>query len=475
MENPAHLMYDRTNSFVKGWTSALHKKHKPRVPRLSPVQFIILSYLATILIASALLTAPFSIRPSASLSWYEALFTATSAVSVTGLTVINIYETFTPIGNLILIILFQIGGIGIMTLGTFIWILLGRNVTLSHRRLIMVDQNRNTLAGLVRLMKLVFSMALMIELAGALIFTVYFHAAGYAPTWKRALYEGVYHSIASFTNAGFDIFGNSMLDFSHDYFVQLVTILLIVLGAIGFPVLIEVHEHWFGKQEHFRFSLFTKLTALTYLILLILGAVSLWVIEKNLYYADMSWHEKLFQSLFHSVTARSAGFTTMDVNELSAASHFLLSALMFIGASPSSAGGGIRTTTFVLIILTITTYALGHREVRVFRRTIKQDDIIKSFVVFTAAMILLVVSIIVIDSIELSRFSLHRVIFEVCSAFGTTGLSSGLSAELSPLSQFILMALMFLGRIGLLTVIFYFLPTRRKEAFHYPKEDIIIG
>jgi len=453
----------------------LLKPLKKRVLRLSPVQFIIIGYMATILIASALLTAPFSVKDSASLSWYEALFTATSAVSVTGLYVVNIYETFTPIGNLILIVLFQIGGIGIMTLGTFIYIILGRNVTLSHRRLIMVDQNRSSLAGLVRLMKLVFFMAMIFEFIGALIFTVYFYAAGYAPTWKRAIYEGVYHSIASFTNAGFDIFGNSLMDFSHDYFVQLITILLIVLGAIGFPVLIEVHEYWFRKQENFRFSLFTKLTALTYLGLLIAGAVSLWLIEDHLYYADMSWHEKLFQSLFHSVTARSAGFTTMDVNELSTASHFLLSALMFIGASPSSAGGGIRTTTFVLIILTITTYALGRREVRVFKRTIKQDDIIKSFVVFTSAMILLVLSIIVIDSVELSRFSLHQIIFEVCSAFGTTGLSSGLSAELSPISQFILMALMFLGRIGMLTVIFYFLPSRRKEAFHYPKEDIIIG
>jgi len=464
-----------TNSWWKGWTNALLKPLKKRVLRLSPVQFIIIGYMATILIASALLTAPFSVKDSASLSWYEALFTATSAVSVTGLYVVNIYETFTPIGNLILIVLFQIGGIGIMTLGTFIYIILGRNVTLSHRRLIMVDQNRSSLAGLVRLMKLVFFMAMIFEFIGALIFTVYFYAAGYAPTWKRAIYEGVYHSIASFTNAGFDIFGNSLMDFSHDYFVQLITILLIVLGAIGFPVLIEVHEYWFRKQENFRFSLFTKLTALTYLGLLIAGAVSLWLIEDHLYYADMSWHEKLFQSLFHSVTARSAGFTTMDVNELSTASHFLLSALMFIGASPSSAGGGIRTTTFVLIILTITTYALGRREVRVFKRTIKQDDIIKSFVVFTSAMILLVLSIIVIDSVELSRFSLHQIIFEVCSAFGTTGLSSGLSAELSPISQFILMALMFLGRIGMLTVIFYFLPSRRKEAFHYPKEDIIIG
>jgi potassium uptake TrkH family protein len=431
--------------------------------------------MATILIASVLLSMPFSIKDTASLSWYEALFTATSAVSVTGLNVVNIYETFTPIGNLILIVLFQIGGIGIMTLGTFIWIILGRNVTLSHRRMIMVDQNRNTLSGLVRLLKLVFIMALIFELAGALIFTVYFYATGYAPTLLRAIYEGVYHAITSFTNAGFDIFGNSMLDFSHDYFVQLVTILLIILGAIGFPVLIEVHEYLFGKQEHFRFSLFTKLTLITYFVLLIVGAVSLWLIEEHLYYADMAWHEKLFQSLFHSVTARSAGFTTMDIDELSAASHFLLSALMFIGASPSSAGGGIRTTTFVLIILTISTYALGRREVRVFKRTIKQEDIIKSLVVFTAAMMLLVVSIIVIDSVELSRFSLHQVIFEVCSAFGTTGLSSGLSAELSPFSQFILMALMFLGRIGMLTVIFYFLPSRRKESFHYPKEDIIIG
>jgi len=443
--------------------------------RLTPAQFIILGYMATILVASVLLTLPFSVKEHAEFTWFEALFTSTSAVSVTGLTVVNTYETFTPIGNIILIILFQIGGIGIMTLGTFIWIILGRNVTLSHRRLIMLDQNRNTLSGMVRLLKLVFAMAFIFEFVGALIFTIYFYAAGYTTTWTRAVYEGFFHSIASYTNAGFDIFGNSMLDFSHDYFVQIVTMLLIVLGAIGFPVLVELREYLFGKHEHFRFSLFTKLTALTYLVLFIVGAISLWLIENDLFYADMAWHEKLFYSVFHSTTARSAGLTTIDVNDLSAASHFLLSILMFIGASPSSVGGGIRTTTFALIVLTITTYALGRREVRVFKRTIKQEDIIKSFVVFTAAMMLLVISIVIIDGMENSRFSLHQVIFEVCSAFGTTGLSSGLSAELSSVSQFVLMVLMFLGRIGLLAIIFYLLPSRRKESYHYPKEDIIIG
>src|SRR5690606_4690773 len=232
----------------------------------------------TALIASVLLGMPISTRDGVSLSWFEALFTSTSAISVTGLTVVNTSETFSPIGNLILIILFQIGGIGIMTLGTFIWVVLGRNVTLSHRRLIMIDQNRNNLAGMVRLLKIVFTMAIIFELAGALIFTIYFYSAGYVSSWTRAFYEGMYHAIASYTNSGFDIFGYSMLDFSHDYFVQLVTMLLIILGAIGFPVLVELREYLFGKHEHFRFSLFTKLTALTYLVLFIVGAISLWLI-----------------------------------------------------------------------------------------------------------------------------------------------------------------------------------------------------
>lgn len=450
--------------------------HRKRlIQRLSPTQFIILGYLAVILIASVLLYMPFSVKESAELSWFEALFTSTSAVSVTGLTVVNTYETFTPIGNLILLILFQIGGIGIMTLGTFVWILFGRSVTLTHRRWIMIDQNRSSLAGLVRLLRHVFFLAFAIELIGAVIFSVYFYAAGYVSTWSRAVYEGFYHSIASFTNSGFDIFPGSMTQFADDYFVQIVTALLIILGAIGFPVLIEVREYLFGKHEHFHFSLFTKLTALTYLLLFILGALSLWLIERDLYFADMAWHEKWFHAFFHSVTTRSAGFAVLDVNELSAASHFLMSILMFIGASPSSAGGGIRTTTFIVIILTLGAYLLGRREVRIFRRSIKQEDIIKSFVVFTAATMLLVLSIVFIDSTENSRFSLHQVIFEVCSAFGTTGLSSGLASRLLPISQGVLMILMFLGRIGLLSILFHFMPSRRREAFHYPKEDIIIG
>lgn len=448
---------------------------KRAVQKLSPTQFIIIGYLFTILVASVALCMPFSLKDGITISWYESLFTATSAVSVTGLTVVNTYDTFSPVGNIILIVLFQIGGIGIMTLGTFVWLMFGRNITLSHRKLIMIDQNRNHLSGMVRLLRIVFMLAFTFEMIGAFIFTVYFYASGYVSSWKQALYQGVYHAIASYTNSGFDIFGRSLLDFSNDYFVQIVTMLLIILGAIGFPVLIEVREYLFGKHDRFRFSLFTKLTGLTYIVLIVVGTLGILFIERELYFADLAWHEKLFYSLFQSVTSRSAGLTTLDINELSAASQFLMSILMFIGASPSSAGGGIRTTTFVLIVLTITTYALGRREVRVFRRTVDHENIIKSFVVFTAAMMLLVLSIVIIDSTEHSEFSLHRVIFEVCSAFGTTGLSSGLAAQLTPISQGILMVLMFLGRIGLLAVIFYFLPSRRRELYRYPKEDIIIG
>ena len=441
----------------------------------SAAQVIIIGYLSTIVIASFFLCLPISLKEGVVISWYESLFTATSAVSVTGLTVVNTADTFSPVGNAILIVLFQIGGIGIMTLGTFVWLMFARNITLSHRKMIMVDQNRNHLSGLVRLLRIVFLLAFTFELIGAFIFTIYFYAAGYVTSWKQAVYQGVFHSIAAFTNAGFDIFRQSLLDFSNDYFVQIVTMMLIILGAIGFPVLIEIRHYVFSGDQHFRFSLFTKLTGLTYIILIAVGALGLWLIESDLYFADLAWHEKWFYSLFQSVTSRSAGLTTLDVQELSAASHFLMSILMFIGASPSSAGGGIRTTTFALIVLTIITYALGRREVRAFRRTINQENIIKSFVVFTAAMMLLVISIVVIDSLEHSAFSLHRVIFEVCSAFGTTGLSSGLAQELSPVSQGILMILMFLGRIGLLVVIFYFLPARRRELFRYPEEDIIIG
>ncbi|WP_243735228.1 TrkH family potassium uptake protein [Paenibacillus turpanensis] len=442
---------------------------------MTPTQLIVFGYLASTLVFSILLYLPISLYDGVRLSPLDALFTATSAISVTGLTVVSTAETFNSFGKIVLLLSFQVGGIGIMTLGTFLWLLLGRNIGLSHRRLMMIDQNRSNLSGLVQLAKIIIMLILVIEAIGALLLGLYFKISGHFEDWSTAFVHGVFHSISSFTNAGFDIFGDSLYRFSDDYVVQTITILLLVLGAIGFPVLMELREYVISKHERFRFSLYTKTTSIMFILLIAFGMLSILVIEDRLFFADIPWHQKMYFALFNSVTTRSGGLATADISEFSVPTQMVLSFLMFVGASPSSVGGGIRTTTFAVIVLTVVNYAMGRQEVRTFHRRIKQEDIIKSFVVFTVATLLVAGSAVLLDIFESGQVPFSALIFEVCSAFGTSGLSLGITPGMSSAGKIVLILLMFIGRIGVLSLLFMFRSNRKQVQIRYPKEDLIIG
>ncbi|GGK32885.1 ktr system potassium uptake protein D [Caldalkalibacillus thermarum] len=441
---------------------------------LSPFRVIILAYAVLILIGTVLLYLPVSHKPGVTLTLMEALFTATSAITVTGLTVVNTADSFSLFGIAVLAVIIQLGGIGIMSLGTFIWLVTGRKINLSQRMLIMVDQNQLKFSGLVHLIKNMLIIAIVIEGIGAVILGTYY--LNYFDPWHEAFLQGAFASLSAFTNAGFDITGQSLIPFAHDYFVQVVTMLLIVAGAIGFPVLVELKEYLSGKHRQYRFSLFTKVAVTTYLVLLVFGAVSIWLLERGHYYAGMAWHQQLFFSLFNSVTARSAGLATMDIAQYSVATLLLISGLMIIGASPSSVGGGIRTTTLAVMFLTIRAFAQGKQHVHVFGRELHDEDIRKAFIVLSVFIGGLFLAVLFIAAIEQgSNLDLVAIIFEVSSAFGTCGLSMGITADLSPFSQLILMVLMFIGRIGLVVLLFSMKKTETKQRYHYPKERIIIG
>ncbi|MEX1031111.1 MAG: potassium transporter TrkG [Paenibacillaceae bacterium] len=286
----------------------------------------------------------------------------------------------------------------------------------------------------------------------------------------------LFHSMSAYTNAGFEIFGNSLMGFADDYFVQIITMLLIISGSVGFPVLVEFHEYLFGKTPHFRFSLFTKITSITFFGLLFAGAIGFWVMERQLFMEGKTWHAQLFYSIFSSVTSRSAGMTTLDMTDLGAGTQFFTSILMFIGGSPSSVGGGIRTTTFAVIILTLISVARSRKEVMVFKRTLKHEDVLRSFFVFAIAIILCVVSVFILDITEVQRFTLISILFEVGSAFGTCGLSLGITSQLSDAGKPVLIVLMFIGRIGLLTLLYMFRNEKQRPLnVRYPEEKIIIG
>ncbi|MGG0275763.1 TrkH family potassium uptake protein [Bacillus rhizoplanae] len=439
---------------------------------LRPVQLIVLFYGIAVIVSVILLSMPFVIKPGVEWTFIDALFTSVSAVSVTGLSVVSIPDTFTTAGIVILALILQLGGLGIMALGTFVWMITGKKIGLQQRRLIMADQNQRNLAGLVHLMRSILILIVSIEVIGALLLGTRF--LRYFPNWKEAYFHGFFAAVSATTNGGFDLTGQSLVPYQEDYIVQIIHMLLIILGAIGFPVLIEVKQY-IGKKKHelFRFSLFTKLTTTTFFTLVVVGTIVIFLLEWNHFLRGKSWHEMLFYTLFQSVTTRSGGLATMDIQEFSPPTLFFMSILMFIGASPSSVGGGIRTTTFAVSILVLYTFAKGGRSVRVFGRQLHEEDIIKAFVVALMGALLCAVALFVLCITE--PFPLMDLFVEVCSAFGTVGLSTGITAELTTVGKLVLIVLMFIGRIGILTFIFVIGGKERPLRYKYPKERIIVG
>ncbi|WP_347552115.1 TrkH family potassium uptake protein [Pseudalkalibacillus hwajinpoensis] len=448
-------------------------KIKEKATELSSVQLIVLFYLAAVVLATILLSLPIAHQNDVKWSFIDALFTAVSAISVTGLTVVSTADTFSTTGTYILAFVLQFGGIGIMTLGTFIWLLMGKKIGMKERQLISTDQNRGTLAGLVKLMRQILGLILLFEAIGTVILGLYL--LKYYPSWQEAFLQGFFASVSATTNAGFDITGNSLVPYANDYFVQTINMLLLILGAIGFPVLIELKEYLFRRKETmvYRFSLFTKVTTLTFFILVILGTGLIWLFELGNFMQDKTWDQALFYSLFQSVTTRNGGLATMDVSEFTLSTQLLLSLLMFIGASPSSVGGGIRTTTFAVALLTVIHFAKGRKSVKVFGRELVTDDIIKSFIVIFTATGMCGLAVVILAATE--PFPLTAIIFEVTSAFGTTGLSLGITPELSTPGKCIIIFLMFVGRIGIISFLLMMRGKAPVERYHYPKEQIITG
>jgi len=434
----------------------------------------LLFYFLAIILSTAVLSLPVAYREGVQVPFIDIVFTAVSALSVTGLTTISVGDSLSTTGIIFLALILQLGAVGVMSVSTFIWLLLGKKIGLSERRLIMQDQNQTTFGGVVDLIKQILLVVLVIEVLGFLILGTYFLT--YYSTPREAYYNGFFSTISAISNGGFSITNDSLAPFKDDYFVQFIIMLLIIFGAIGFPVLIEVKQYIFTKRKkkrRFRFSLFTKVTTSTFFVLVIVGTAFIYLIDSSGFFKGKSWHESFFFALFQSVTTRSAGLSTMDVSLLTDSNHLFMSFLMFIGASPSSAGGGIRTTTFALVLIFIITYARGGKKVKIFNREIYDEDLLKAVTITILAIAIVFSSLLIISFIE--NFPMLQILFEVTSAFGTVGLSLGITEELSTVSKVLLMILMFIGRIGLVTFLFSFRKENLNEYIRYPKERIIIG
>ncbi|SIR86431.1 Trk-type K+ transport system, membrane component [Peribacillus simplex] len=450
----------------------MNSKIEDLTKRLSAAQIIVFYYLVAVMVSTILLLLPITQKQNAELAFIDGVFISISAVTVTGLSTADVSQLLSVPGTFIFTIILQFGGIGIVAFGTILW-LSGKKIGLRARILMTTEQNSPTFSGIVRFIRMIFFFFVMIELLGAVVFGTYF--LKYFPTWQEAYLQGFFASVSATTNAGFDITGKSLIPFADDYFVLTLNIVLFIIGSLGFPVLMEVGQ-WLrhkGKMP-FRFSLFTKITTVTFFILIVIGAIFIYLFEYSHLYSEKTWHQSFVHSLFYSTSSRTGGMAISDTNQYSVPTLLLLSIFMFIGASPSSAGGGIRTTTFAVMLLTIYNYAKGNRTIKIFKREIDEEDIIKSFIVFTTGMILCSVAVIILTRIE-SAFSLMEILFEVSSAFGTVGLSLGITPELSTAGKVVIMILMFIGKIGMFTFLFSMGGNPVKHAYHYPKERIIIG
>ncbi len=441
--------------------------------KLSPPQILVLGFLSVILIGAIILSLPFSNTKGC--SFIDALFTSTSAVCVTGLIVKDIPNDFTLFGHIVIMILIQIGGLGYMTSATIIALLIGKRIGITERLTIKEGLNVESLEGIVRFTIGVLKFTLFFELIGALILTIRFL---FDYHFKDAFLYGLFHAVSAFNNAGFSLFSDNLIRYRGDIVVNLTITTLIIVGGIGFIVVKDIYK--FRRKEVNRLSQHTKIVLMTTAILIIAGAISIYLLEASnpKSFMGMSLHEKILVSYFSSVTPRTAGFNTVDYSLLRTETLFLTIMLMFIGASPGGTGGGVKTSTFTIIIASLYATIRGLSNTVLFKRTVPSDTVLKSFLLVTLAAIFCTLSTHFIITTQSTQYL--SAMFEVTSAFGTVGLSVGdggvrsLSALFTPIGKLAISFTMFVGRLGPLTLAIAV--TRKAEKrFKYPEGRVIIG
>ena len=435
---------------------------------LSPAQVLVAGYFAVILTGTILLSLPMATTAQGSLGFIDSLFTSTSATCVTGLIVVNTSSAFTTFGQVVIMFLIQIGGLGIMSMSTLMAFLIGKKISLKERLVIQQDLNQFGISGLVRLIQYVLGFTLIIEGAGAIfMFTKLISEYNLI----KAVYYSIFHAISAFNNAGFDLFGDSLVGFTGSIIMNFSVMILIILGGIGFGVLTEsTNDEKFGKS-----SLQSKIVIIITLILLVIGFLGLLALEFNNpdTMGNLPFGEKILSAMFLSVTPRTAGFNTLPTDALKSSSLFFIIILMFIGASPGSTGGGIKTTTFGVMAITMWNKIIGKKDIEIYNRRIDEEDVLKAMAITLLAVVLVVLITIILTITESQPFI--DILFETVSAFGTVGLSTGVTSTLSTIGRILITLTMFAGRVGPLTLAVAFAEKERKGIYHYPKEKIMVG
>ena len=447
--------------------------------KIHPYIIIIVSFLSIIIAGTILLVMPFTTTDFHSLGFVDSLFMATSAVCVTGLSVVNVGTTFTIYGKIVMMILMEIGGLSFITIAIFFYTMIGAKIGVSNRFLLREALNQSSISGLVSLVRKIVIISFSVQLICAGINMFAF--VKYYDTWYQALGASLFHSASAFNNAGFDIFGginsDSLILFKDDILINMTTIAMITLGSCGFVVMDDLFKKKFKWK---KLTLHSKLAIATTLFLIVIGTL---FIKATIREDNFTW----LQALFGSVTCRTAGFTTYDLSNLKdyPAAYVVYVILMLIGASPCGTGGGVKTTTIAVVIIAIFFYARG-KQARAFGRKISNEQIFKAFVLIGTCVIIVVIGSFLVAIVQTDRtllgtteeFGFQEILFEVSSAFSTTGLSMGITTSLNAGSRIILCFIMFFGRLGPLTIIGVVNKNwlgASKEEIQYVEENVIIG
>lgn len=453
------------------------KIYKILVSNLSPQALLIIGFVSAILIGSLLLTQQFA-SVGEQLNYVDSLFTAASATCVTGLIVVDTGSFFSLTGQIIILILIQIGGLGIMTFSTlFLFFVRGR-LGIGSREILQETLAFFDTIDISRLLKSVFIFTFSFEAIGVLLLTLRFI---FDMSFSDALFTAVFHSISAFCNAGFSTFNDSLISYRSDIYINFVMMFLIISGGIGFIVIYEIMKLRKTGLSFSKLSLHSKTVISVSASLIILGTILLFVFEYNVSMKDQSFFSKLLASLFQSVTARTAGFNTIDIYSLSMPSIFIIVTLMFIGASPASCGGGIKTSTLAVIIGFIKSKIFDTSNVNLFYSTLPFKVISKAIVIVVFGVLTIVVFSFLISIFELHNSSFHdngtkfiQIFFEVVSAFGTVGLSTGITSDLTSVSRVLITILMLLGRVGPLTLAVA-IGSRETKNIKFAEDNILVG
>jgi trk system potassium uptake protein len=449
---------------------------------LQPAQIIAASFFGAILIGTILLRLPLSAANGEQISLIDSLFTATSATCVTGLVVQDTGTFFSAFGRIVIMALMQIGGLGIMTFSTMFAILLGRRLSISENITIQSALSQTRVEGLSRLVLYIIVFTFSVEIIGAILLYarwMYVFDWGALITMERA----VFHSVSAFCNAGFSLFPRSLMAFSKDWVTITIFSSLIIIGGLGFVVFTDIPKLKFWRKDRklilSRISLQTKIVFVVTAVLILLGAAGVYVFENNFALRGMETQEKIATSLFTSITPRTAGFSVLDTAGLRPVTLFMIIMLMFIGASPGSTGGGIKTVTFGIIIASFYSMFRNRDRTTIFRRTIPQEAYRRAGVVVFLALGVVILSTFLLSATESapahsSHFFLS-VLFESTSAFGTVGLSTGITPGLTVLGKLIIICTMFIGRVGPLTLALAIAMRHGQVGYRYPEEKLMVG